>query len=788
MENIQAGFLLTRHWRDTPNGIEVIFWLATEQGPRQLTVPLQRATAFIPQAFTVQAQSLLPSFSGVQLQHSQLKDFQGRQQTILYATQQRTLKQFSQSLQQLGIPVYEADIRPTDRYLMERFITAPVWFSLENTSGQPGTARLKPNADYRPTLRWVSIDIETNQRGELYSIAVEGCGENQVYMLGPPIPGQEGDEVDFSLSYLAHPRDLILALNRWMHDNDPDVIIGWNVIQFDLRILQREADRFSVALLLGRRQSPLIWQEHGFKPGTYSVQAAGRWVVDGIDALKSAFWDFTSFSLESVSRQLLGDGKASDSPYERMAEINHRFRHDKLALARYNLKDCQLVTRIFLHTQLMEFLLERATINGLQADRHGGSVAAFSHLYLPRMHRLGYVAPNLGDVAPQASPGGYVMDSQPGLYHSVLVLDFKSLYPSIIRTFLIDPVGLVVGLADANPSNSVSGFLSARFSREEHCLPQIVEQIWQGRERAKQQGNAPLSQALKIIMNAFYGVLGTPACRFFDPRLASSITLRGHQIMQQTRELIEQQGYPVIYGDTDSTFVSLNGRCAEQQAEQIGRRLVSEINQWWQAYLQREFSLVSALEIEYECHYSRFLMPTIRGAEQGSKKRYAGLMERDGQQQLVFKGLETVRTDWTPLAQQFQQHLYRLIFCDQPWEDYVRQVIKQLLAGELDDQLVYKKRLRRPLADYEKNVPPHVRAARLAEQLNQQQGRPAQYKKGGYIRYVMTTAGPEPLSVLSAPLDYTHYLTKQLQPVAEGILGFVGGNFENVMTGQLGLF
>lgn len=83
----------------------------------------------------------------------------------------------------------------------------------------------------------------------------------------------------------------------------------------------------------------------------------------------------------------------------------------------------------------MPFLLERSTVNGLPVDRHGGSVAAFGHLYLPRMHRAGYVAPNLGEVPAHASPGGYVMDSRPGLYDSVLVLDYKSLYPSIIRTF-----------------------------------------------------------------------------------------------------------------------------------------------------------------------------------------------------------------------------------------------------------------------------------------------------------------------------------------------------------------
>src|SRR3546814_8707001 len=113
-----------------------------------------------------------------------------------------------------------------------------------------------------------------------------------------------------------------------------------------------------------------------------------------------------------------------------MAEIDRMFAEDKPALARYNLKDCELVTRIFARTELLTFLLERATVTGLAADRSGGSVAAFEHLYLPLMHRQGFVAPNLGERQPEASPGGLVMNSQPGLYESVLVLDYKSLYPS----------------------------------------------------------------------------------------------------------------------------------------------------------------------------------------------------------------------------------------------------------------------------------------------------------------------------------------------------------------------
>jgi len=786
VDNARAGFLLTRHWRDTAAGTEVVLWLATDAGPQRLVLPQQESVAFIPVEFQSQVQQLLANERHYRIAPLELKDFRLRPVFGLYCRQYRQLQRLEKLLRENRVPVYEADIRPPERFLMERFITAPVWFSGQPVGNSLQNARLKPHPDYRPPLKWVSLDIETTQHGELYCIGLEGCGQRQVYMLGP----ENGDasQLDFDLEYVSSRPQLLEKLNAWFQQHDPDVLIGWNVVQFDLRVLQKHADRYGIPLRLGRNNEALEWREHGFKPGVFFAQATGRLVIDGIEALKSAFWNFSSFSLEAVSRELLGEGKAINNPWQRMEEINQRFANDKPALAHYNLKDCELVTRIFQHTELMPFLLERATVNGLAVDRHGGSVAAFGHLYLPRMHRAGFVAPNLGEIAPEASPGGYVMDSRPGLYDSVLVLDYKSLYPSIIRTFLIDPVGLVTGLAQPDDAHSVPGFREARFSRTEHCLPEIVNQIWLGREAAKKQGNKPLSQALKIIMNAFYGVLGTSACRFFDPRLASSITLRGHEIMRQTRELIEAQGYDVIYGDTDSTFVWLKSPHDDAQANEIGQRLTDVVNNWWRDHLRQQYGLESALELEYETHFNRFLMPTIRGAEQGSKKRYAGMINDGGQQRLVFKGLETVRTDWTPLAQQFQQQLYQRIFQRQPYQDFIRETVRQLLDGELDDQLVFKKRLRRPLKEYQRNVPPHVRAARLADEENRKSDRPLQYQNGGYIRYVMATSGPEPLEARITPLDYDHYLTRQLQPVADGILPFVQDDFATLITGQLGLF
>ncbi|MDT1893476.1 DNA polymerase II, partial [Acinetobacter baumannii] len=89
-----------------------------------------------------------------------------------------------------------------------------------------------------------------------------------------------------------------------------------------------------------------------------------------------------------------------------------------------------------------------------------------------------------------------------------------------------------------------------------------------------------------------------------------------------------------IYGDTDSTFVWLKRPHSEAQAAEIGRELVSHVNAWWAQELGKS-QLTSALELEYETHFCRFLMPTIRGADTGSKKRYAGMIQEGDAQRMV---------------------------------------------------------------------------------------------------------------------------------------------------------
>jgi DNA polymerase-2 len=282
-------------------------------------------------------------------------------------------------------------------------------------------------------------------------------------------------------------------------------------------------------------------------------------------------------------------------------------------------------------------------------------------------------------------------------------------------------------------------------------------------------------------MNSFYGVLGTPGCRFFDARLPTSITRRGHAIIERARAFFVEEGLPVLYGDTDSLFVHMAGEPGEDIVRDRGRALAAELTRILAAEIRRDLDVESHLELKFETHYQRFLMPTTRGTSRGSKKRYAGwVRKRSGELVVLVRGLEAVRTDWTPLARRVQRELLRRVFADEPFSSWLEGVARDLLRGKLDEELVYTKSLRQDLDAYATaGAPPHVRAARMRE--GEAQG-------DAQVAYVMTTRGPEPVADRRSPIDHSHYLTKQLAPACDVVLPLLGTTFERTAGAQGSLF
>ncbi|BDF93943.1 DNA polymerase II [Pseudoalteromonas sp. KAN5] len=794
---IYQGFILSRQQYAADkysrhSGITLCYWLSSDHGPLKVLVPNQQAVFFIPLKQQVVAEQLLAAQNiTAEFKDVSMKHFSGEQCIACYFSNTHALYQARQLFESQPfdnqITVYEGDVRHSDRFLMERFIRGAVWVTGDITQQagyiQIDNAQLKAAKPYIPQLKTVSLDIECSGEGVLYSVGLVGQGIDCVIMIGEPVLESVHNKQTI---YWCHDEiDLLTKLQQLLHDVDPDIIIGWNVIEFDFSVLNRRAEALGVKLLLGRGHGQLQIREGHFT----RLTLPGRCVIDGIDTLKNATYHFDSFSLANVSHKVLGEKKLIQID-NRLSEIVRQFNEDKLSLAAYNRQDCILVKRIFEQLNLIEFAIVRTQLTGLELERMGGSVAAFTNLYLPLLHRSGYVAPNLGDHGLSfESPGGFVMESIPGLYKNVIVLDFKSLYPSIMQTFCIDPLGLIRGLAE--PVNAIPGFKDAFFSRTEHHLPNLIKTLASSRQHAKNTEQPMLSQAIKIIMNSLYGVLGSKGCRFYDPRLSSSITLRGHEIMQTTRQWIEELGYTVIYGDTDSTFVSLPDELDASACEVIAKQLAITINEKWQHTIKQRFATPSYLEIEFETLYSPFFMPTIRGKTTGSKKRYVGQVDTKGKKELIFKGMETARSDWTELAHEFQTELFATLFLDnfnvEMLTPIIESYITRLYAGEFDSKLVYRKRLGQHLIDYQKNVPPQVQAIKKYQSVYPD----FVINKGQVVEYVYTKSGAELYLQQITPsdyqFDYSVYVEKQLKPIAQMILHPLNHDFITDSEAQLSL-
>jgi DNA polymerase-2 len=240
------AFLLTRQWRDTRDGIILDFWWATEHGPRWTQINKQEVVFFILSENALRAKVLLKPLHAYRIAKVDLKTFNNNPVHAVYFKSHRTSRDAQELLQRNGITFWEADIRPHERYLMERFITAgavidtaetPVPFvDIKKPLLNP---RLAP-AEYRPELKVVSFDIETSMdAGELFSIAIWAKNERKVFMAGLPSTDELVQDADVEfVKYCDSQSSCIQEFLRWFADYDPDIIIGWSVVQFDLWVLE----------------------------------------------------------------------------------------------------------------------------------------------------------------------------------------------------------------------------------------------------------------------------------------------------------------------------------------------------------------------------------------------------------------------------------------------------------------------------------------------------------------------------------------------------------------------
>ena len=694
--------------------------------------------------------------------------FQGEKVTkVILSTPHEVPKVKSVFLEE-SIPCFEADIRFHQRFLIDKDIRGSLDIEghyeatdyIDRVYKEPD---LSP-AEYFPKLKVLSFDIETDKHaGDLYSISLY-TGEYSNVLINKEGKFKNAESFSSEKEVLERFQELVLEL-------DPDVIVGWNVIDFDLAYLRDKFKKNKIPFHLGRVPWPckLRLSESFFRDS--SADFPGRMVLDGIHMMKVSFIKLDDYKLNTAAKTILGDEKIFTGS-GRHDEITEAYHKDPQKLIDYNLKDSILAYDVIIKSNSLDLTIRRSLITRMPLDRVNASIASFDSLYLRSLQEKKLVAPsaNIGDREERIT-GGFVMESKPGIYDNIVIVDFKSLYPSIIRTFNIDPASFIPKneLRFHKKADLLEAPNGAHFKREDGILPDIIKHLWNQRDKAKQRKDPLATWAIKILMNSFFGVMANPTFRFYSLEMANAITHFGHHIIKTCAKEIEKQGFEVIYGDTDSIFINVKAK-DYKEANKLGKNIQEKMNVFFKSFVKKEYKKESFLDLEFEKVYKKLFLPRVRKREEGAKKRYSGLLEKEGKEELQFIGLEFVRRDWTEAARKFQYDLHWKIFHNENPSVFIKGFVDKLKKGKYDDLLIYRKGIRKSVDSYTKTTPPHIKAARKAG-----------IEKVGIIEYYMTVDGPEAVGFQKSKIDYDHYVDKQIKPLAEAVLTFFELTFDDVL-------
>jgi len=733
------------------------------------------------------------------------------------------------ALEKAGITSPDIDEKPQDAFLTKADIRGPVQIVQVEGKVRPGhlvdLVFLDPELSLPPKgfspllvpLRLCSIDIETNVKtGSILALSLCVSPWNDiknkrgfVRVLVPrdhPVTHREG------LIFHHDEKSMLQAFLKDIADCDPDVLTGWNFLDFDYPRLVERCSAYRIPFILGRSPEEAKFFPAAGGSGTageknpaevshldrrYSAAALvpGRQVIDALRIVRSGPRRFPAYSLEAVAQAVLGVSKTvSSSGDKKIDDLENLYHDDPIAFGEYCKRDAELVLEILEKTGLFRLTLERASLTGVSLDKAWTSVKSFERVYgIELGARKIAPVPRIAQKVSGAA-GGTVLEPLPGFFPNVGVFDFRSLYPTIMRTFNIDPLAharatRARALSGANATSvpditsvpaselTIQAPNGAVFSREPGILPELIGSYFEERRKALQAGDEEASFVYKILMNSFYGVLGTSSCRYGKTELAGAITSFARKWLHFSRDWFNAKGYRVLYGDTDSLFVEsgLGDRVPYAAFLEWGNALSDELNHCLRDAIEKEYRLQSHIELRFEKLYRCFMIPPLRNLRaegRGRAKGYGGwLLAPSGELTIEIKGMEAVRSDSTPLARRIQTELLEQVFKgggERELKAYVYNILKELRQGLLDNELIYRKRLSRTPESYTSSTPPQVKAARALGWKNRR----------GTVEYVWTTSGPEPSSLPHGQLDYDHYAEAQVLSVARSIAAAAGWNTE----------
>lgn len=666
--------------------------------------------------------------------------------------------------------VLEADIRFSQRYLLDMGVKPSNWVVVDQCEEVKGNyqvdlvclAKTRPRMieEHKlPNFRIIALDIEVyNPRG------MPNPDRDPIIIIST-MTKEDGIKM-FVADDSKNDAKIIREFVDYLRKYDPDIIVGYNNNGFDWPYLVNRSSRVGVKLTISRMGNPP-------EPSVY-----GHWSVIGranVD-LYNFIEEMGEIKVKSLDRaaEFLGVMRRD----ERVLIPGHRIyeywddKSKRDLLLRYARDD--VVSTYGLAEKLLPFAIQLSSISGLPLDQVGASSvgARVEWMIFYEAVKRGELAPNREERPYETYKGAVVLEPRPGLHEDIAVIDFSSMYPSIMMKYNVSPDTLVIG--DCNdcyvaPENNY------RFRKTpEGLYPGLLRVLVESRRKVRElmknyPENSPdwvllneRQRALKVMANAMYGYCGWLGARWYRREVAEAVTAWGRNLLKTVIEKARSLGLPIIYGDTDSLFV-----------KNIGDKVDALIN-----YINNELGF----DVKVDKVYRRVLFTE-------AKKRYVGLTI-DGEVDIV--GFEAVRGDWAEVAKDVQENVAEIVLKTGDVGKavaYVKSIIDKLKAFQFDiDDVIIWKTLDKSLNEY-KVLTPHVAAAKQLIEAGYKVG------KGDMVGYVIVKGGGAKLAYKVKPyilikdireIDVDYYIEKQVIPAAMRILEVLGVKESQLMEGKAG--
>ncbi len=598
--------------------------------------------------------------------------------------------------------------------------------------------QVKRTDDFNPQLKIFSFDIENS------------ISTREIFVIGYSI--YFNGEINEGALTGKEP-EILENFNKLVQKEDPDLITGYNIDGYDMPLLEERMRFNKIQFRIGRDFIPprrimdQYWRLHG------RVIDDTWWEVRKVLHPKHE-------TLNYVSNMLLNEGKENVN----RLDIENEWARRPADVIKYCIKDARLALMIYRKIRILDRNLYLSTVSMLPLDdvTNGGTSTYVDSLLIRRADRENIGVPmSSSKFSNDTYEGGYVHTMDPGLFDMIVVLDFKSMYPSMIIKYNICFTTLSSEGTIIAPNGAK--FLSTDVKKG--LIPDLLEQLMKKRDEVKKQMKTDkanyeyldgLQAAIKVLMNTFYGVLGTSFYRFTNREISSAITAFARNTITSIIDDLEKTGNKVIYGDTDSIFIE-SGKETLDEAIEYGNRLSSEIS-------ERE-----QLVLEFE----KIMDPLF---SHGAKKRYAGkiVYPPSSAGQILVRGYETRRTDSFDLQSEALSKVFDLILSRdvEGAKKYAEDLIREVAEGKIDNSKLVISRSVKNFSQYKnENSMANVNAAKKLIE------RGETFIPGMKVSWIVTDAGKTPQGVepfidgqeFTYTPDYTYY-SKRLQETLNRVL------------------